>query len=37
MDLLHKERLSVGARLMKRLRRREGLLVPQHPESQGIL
>jgi DNA-binding transcriptional MerR regulator len=29
MDLLHKERLSVGVRLMKRLWRREGLLVPQ--------
>ncbi len=29
MDLLHKERWSVGARLMKLLWRREGLLVPQ--------
>jgi transposase InsO family protein len=29
MDLLHKERWSVGVRLMKRLWRREGLLVPQ--------
>ncbi len=29
MDLLHKERWSVGARLMKRLWRQEGLLVPQ--------
>ena len=29
MDLLRKERWSVGARLMKRLWRQEGLLVPQ--------
>jgi len=29
MDLLHKERWQVGARLMKRLWRSEGLLVPQ--------
>jgi hypothetical protein len=29
MDLLHKERWSVGVRLMKRLWRRESLLVPQ--------
>jgi putative transposase len=29
MDFLHKERWSIGARLMKRLWRREGLLVPQ--------
>jgi putative transposase len=29
MDLLHRERWSVGARLMKRLWRQEGLLVPQ--------
>ncbi len=29
MDLLHKERWSVGVRLMKRLWRQEGLLVPQ--------
>jgi len=29
MDLLRKERWSVGARLMKRLGRQEGLLVPQ--------
>ena len=29
MDVLRKERWSVGARLMKRLWRQEGLLVPQ--------
>jgi putative transposase len=29
MDLLRKERWSVGARLMKRLWRQEGLLVPR--------
>jgi putative transposase len=29
MDLLRKERWSAGARLIKRLRRREGLLVPE--------
>jgi len=29
MDLLRKERWSVGARLMKRLWRQDGLLVPQ--------
>jgi putative transposase len=29
MDLLHKERWRIGARLMKRLWRSEGLLVPQ--------
>jgi hypothetical protein len=31
MALLRKERWSVGARLMKRLRRQEALLVPQKP------
>ena len=29
IDLLHKERWTIGTRLMKRLSRTEGLLVPQ--------